>query len=155
MTSPVPAPAALDRQQIAARIPHAGAMCLLDRVERWSDSAIHCAAIGHRAPGNPLRSGDRLPVSAGIEYAAQAMAVHGRLLEPTATPNQREPRRGYLAVLSRVEWSVERLDDIDGELLIEAVRDTVIGAGSSYRFAIRAGDRLLLSGAAVIAFDPV
>lgn len=144
-------PATLDHHQLAARIPHTGAMCLLARVERWSERDIHCVASGHRALDNPLRHGDRLPVSAGIEYAAQAMAVHGSLLEPTATT----PRRGYLAVLSRVEWTVERLDDIDGELQIEAVRDTVIGGGSSYQFAVRAGERLLLSGAAVIAFDPL
>lgn len=144
------APPSLDRHQIATRIPHAGAMCLLERVERWSERDIHCTAIGHRATDNPLRSNGQLPVSAGIEYAAQAMAVHGSLLEPTAT----EPRRGYLAALSRVEWSVDRLDDIDGELLIEAVRDTVSAGGSSYQFSVRAGDRLLLSGAAVIAFEP-
>lgn len=143
---------ALDCDQIAARIPHAGSMCLLERVERWSSSDIHCIATGHRALDNPLRSAGRLPISAGIEYAAQAMAVHGNLLE---SARGKAPQRGYLAVLSRVEWSVERLDDIDGELQIEAVRDTVIGGGSSYQFAVRAGERLLLSGAAVIAFDPL
>lgn len=144
-------PAPLDRQQIAARIPHAGRMCLLESVERWSRRDIHCVATSHRAPDNPLRSGDRLPISAGIEYAAQAMAVHGSLVEPAGSA----PRRGYLVVLSRVTWSVERLDDIDGELQVEAVRDTVIEGGRSYQFALRSGQRLLLSGSAVIALDPL
>ncbi len=140
----------LDRQQIAARIPHAGRMCLLERVEHWSECDIGCIATGHRDPDNPLRSGDRLPVTAGIEYAAQAMAVHGSLVEPVDGP----PRRGYLAVLSRVEWTVEQLDDIGGPLRVEAVRETVIDGGRSYRFAVHGDGRLLLSGAAVIALEP-
>ncbi len=141
--------APLDRDQIAARIPHTGAMCLLARVERWSERDIRCIATSHRAADNPLRNGEQLPVSAGIEYAAQAMAVHGSLLEPTTGT----PRRGYLAVLSRVEWTVGRLDDIVGELQIEAVRDTVIDGGSSYTFSVRGGGQLLLKGAAVIALE--
>lgn len=146
MTAPS---APLDHDQIAARIPHAGAMCLLQRVETWSERDIRCSATSHRAADNPLRSGGLLPVSAGIEYAAQAMAVHGSLLEPT----QGAPRRGYLAVLSRVEWTVQRLDEIVGALQIEAVRDTVIDGGSSYSFTIHGDGELLLQGTAVIALE--
>lgn len=137
----------LDRQQIAARIPHAGAMCLLDRVESWSPQHIDCRAGSHRAADNPLRSGERLPVSAGIEYAAQAMAVHGSLVEPAAV----QSRPGYLVVLSGVEWAVERLEDIDDELQIEALRETALDGGCHYRFNLRSGERLLLSGSAIIA----
>src|SRR5690606_24387725 len=130
------APAAqLDRQEIALRIPHAGAMCLLERVVAWDRGEIRCEALSHRDPANPLRRHGRLPVSAGIEYAAQAMAVHGALLEPPAGA----PRRGFLAVLSQVTWQVPRLDDQPGPLQVAAFRQTVIAGGTSYDFEVGAG----------------
>lgn len=141
-------PAQLDRQQIALRIPHAGAMCLLQRVTGWDPAQIRCEADSHRDPANPLRRRDRLPVSAGIEYAAQAMAVHGALLEPPMDV----PRRGLLAVLSQVEWRVRRLDDQPAPLIITAFRQTVIAGGTGYDFEVSAGGELLLRGGAVIAF---
>lgn len=140
-------PASLDHDQIAARIPHAGAMCLLDRVLRWSPGEIHCEAGSHRDPANPLCRNGRLPVSAGIEYAAQAMAVHGGLVEPPSAA----PRRGFLAVLSHVQWRVQRLDDCDGPLSIVAFRQTAIAGGTSYDFQVSAAGELLLHGSAVIA----
>ena len=70
----------LNRNWISQRIPHQGTMCLLDRVVDWSDSRIACAATSHAAPANPLRADGRLGAANGIEYAAQAMAIHGALL---------------------------------------------------------------------------
>ena len=43
-------------------------------------AAIRCVARGHRDADNPLRAGGELPALCGIEYAAQAMAAHGRTL---------------------------------------------------------------------------
>ena len=72
-----------DRAWIERHIPHKGSMCLLDGVTQWSEAEIVCHATSHRDPGNPLRSVDRdvngLGITAGIEYAAQAMAVHGAI----------------------------------------------------------------------------
>lgn len=123
-------------------------MCLLDAVTRWDTAAIECLAHSHLAPDNPLRSEGRLPVQAGIEYAAQAMAVHGGLLEAGGG----EPRRGYLAVLTDIRWWVERLDDRAGPLRILASRQTVIAGGACYAFSVREAEQLLLEGSAVVAF---
>lgn len=73
-------PAVLDRAWIAAHIPHQGSMCLLDAVREWSGEAITCTASSHTDPANPLRADGRLGAANGIEYAAQAMAIHGALL---------------------------------------------------------------------------
>lgn len=73
-------PAQPDHAWIAAHIPHQGDMCLLDRVVKWDEQRIQCQAGSHRLGDNPLRSRDRLSAACGIEYAAQAMAVHGALL---------------------------------------------------------------------------
>jgi predicted hotdog family 3-hydroxylacyl-ACP dehydratase len=137
---------ALTQAQIRALIPHSGAMCLLERVLRWDADAIDCLALSHRDADNPLRRDGLLPVAAGIEYGAQAMAVHGGLAEPGPVP-----RRGYLAILTGVEWSVARLDDCAEPLRIRAERRAAIATGTQYAFAVYAGERLLLAGEAVIA----
>ncbi|MDD3577131.1 MAG: 3-hydroxylacyl-ACP dehydratase, partial [Halothiobacillus sp.] len=82
----------LDHQEIAARIPHQGSMCLLDRVIDWDEQKIECSAISHQAMDNPLRRNNRLGAAIGIEYAAQAMAVHGALLAARETA----PKKGMI-----------------------------------------------------------
>ena len=75
----------LNRAWIEARIPHQGRMCLLDEVIEWNAQRIRCRTATHRAPDNPLRSHDRLGIACGIEYAAQAMALHGALANGAAS----------------------------------------------------------------------
>jgi predicted hotdog family 3-hydroxylacyl-ACP dehydratase len=74
----------LNRAWIAAHIPHQGRMCLLDEVIDWDRRQIRCRSATHRAPDNPLRSHGRLGSACGIEYAAQAMALHGALANDAA-----------------------------------------------------------------------
>lgn len=125
----------LDRAAIAARIPHAGRMCLLDRVLEWDHSAIRCAAQSHRDADNPLREPAGLPVWAGIEYAAQAAAVHGSLVG-----GQQSPRAGLLGALRDVQARCEWLDPIDGELIVAASLLHSDPAGAVYAFAVHARD---------------
>ena len=54
------------RDWIAARIPHQGRMCLLDRVERMSAAESVCSAISHTDADNPLREGGRLGAACAI-----------------------------------------------------------------------------------------
>ncbi|WP_426955914.1 phosphotransferase [Muricoccus radiodurans] len=126
-------------------VPHAGAMCLLDRVLSHDADAIRCAATSHRSPGNPLRRGGMLPAVCGVEYALQAMAAHGAL---TADGASQPP--GYLASLRRVALRVERLDDVETDLLVEAHALSRGARGFVYDFAVSAGDAVLLSGQAAI-----
>ncbi|HEX4195016.1 MAG TPA: phosphotransferase, partial [Stellaceae bacterium] len=85
----------IDRAEIATLIPHAGKMCLLDRVIAWDEQRIACQSTAHRDPDNPLRKDGRLGVLAAIEFAAQAMAAHGRL----AGAIGERPRAGIIASL--------------------------------------------------------
>lgn len=135
----------LDRAQIDALIPHAGAMCLLDSVVAWDEHSIECRATSHRTADNPLRLGDRLPIEAGIEYAAQAMAVHGGL-----GGREGPPRHGFVAVLNRVAWAVERLDTTAHELTVTAVAQHGGDDGRQYAFRIDADGRKLLWGEALV-----
>ena len=139
----------IDKSAIARLIPHAGAMCLLDSVLAWDASSIRCAVTGHRDADNPLRTGDRLPVLCGIEYAAQAMAVHGGL---TGVAGQR-PRAGYLASVRNVVCAVDRLDTLEGTLIVTA--ESLMGDDSRvvYRFDVEHDGRSVLSGRAAVVLD--
>lgn len=139
---------AYDRAWIAARIPHQGSMCLLDSVIEHDAQQLRCRAVSHRAPDNPLRAHGRLAAACGIEYAAQAMAVHGALLADGAAP-----RPGFLASVRNAVLHVGRLDDIPLDLIVEAVRVTGDSRTVLYDFALRAGDRLLLEGRAAIVLN--
>lgn len=142
--------ALLDHAQLGALIPHAGAMCLLERVTRWDAAHIVCIATSHRAATNPLRAADRLGALCAIEYAAQAMAVHGGLLARLDGP---APTLGYLASVRSVECAVGRLDDIADDLEIEATRLAGESAHVLYGFEVRAGARVLVTGRAAVVLD--
>lgn len=136
----------LDRAAIAARIPHQGRMCLLDAVLAWDSGQIHCRASSHRQPDNPLRAAERLGAACGIEYAAQAMAVHGALLAPEGAP----PRPGYLASVRSVQLAVDRLDDLPQDLDIVAERLSGDEHNILYHFRVEHAGDLLLSGRAAV-----
>ena len=76
----------MNRDAICARLPHAGRMCLLERLAAWDSESIVCHATSHRDADNPLRSGGRLHAVTGVEYAAQAMVLHGSLLAAPDAP---------------------------------------------------------------------
>ena len=164
-TSPVEAPrtpaaphtAPLGRAWIAAHIPHSGAMCLLDSVDVWDDTHIRCTATSHRDTHNPLRSQGRLASVCGIEYAAQAMAVHGALagtrtgMQSEATASR--PRVGFLASVRGVEARVARLDTFEAPLTVEAERMGGDGNTILYGFTVRCGQQVLLTGRAAVMLD--
>jgi len=134
----------LGRDAIAQLIPHGGAMCLLQEVLNADDETITCRAISHRDPEHPLREEGILPALAGIEYAAQAMAVHGALRKNSAA------RSGVLAAVRDVVLYVERLDDIPDDLMLNARRLLNDRTRLLYEFEVRAGARPLLRGRAVV-----
>ena len=125
-------------------------MCLLDYVEAWDRLRIQCRASSHRAADNPLRAYGRLGSACGIEYAAQAMAVHGALLAP---PDSGSARVGYLVSVRGTRLHVPRLDDIAADLLVEATCVTRSENNILYRFSVSAAGRLLLNGRAAVVLD--
>jgi predicted hotdog family 3-hydroxylacyl-ACP dehydratase len=137
----------LNRAWIEARIPHQGRMCLLDEVIDWNAQHILCRTATHRAPDNPLRSHGRLGIACGIEYAAQAMALHGALVGGAA------PQVGLLASVREVRLFVLRLDDIESDLICEVAHLAGDRLTSMYEFVLRDRDRNLLSGRASVVLD--
>jgi predicted hotdog family 3-hydroxylacyl-ACP dehydratase len=108
---------------IRAHIPHQGSMCLLEEVLSWDEQQLRCRAGSHRAPDHPLRAHGRLGSACLIEYAAQAVAVHGALLQGLHAGQLAGPVRPALLASARaVDLAVDRIDDILADLLIEAQR---------------------------------
>jgi len=136
----------IDHAGIAALVPHAGSMCLLDRVTGWDADSIRAAATGHRNVANPLRRDGLLPAVCGVEYALQAMAVHGAL---TGGEGQPQPA-GFLASLRNLSLAATRLDDVAEDLLVEATALAREARSFVYSFSVAAGGRVLLAGQAAI-----
>ena len=95
--------------EIAALIPHQGRMNLLDAVLACSPQAITCRARGHGRADHPLRLDGLLPAPVGIEYAAQAMALHGALNAHAAdfveqTPAHLFPKTAFQRSSSRGDF---------------------------------------------------
>jgi predicted hotdog family 3-hydroxylacyl-ACP dehydratase len=149
-------PGVLQHSDIAMRIPHQGAMCLLDRVTAWDDSQIFCEALSHGAADNPLRAYGRLGAACGVEYAAQAMAVHGALIAEAESASGNAPpasKVGYLVSVRGVSLHVERLDDLNGPLAVRAERVTGDDASILYSFTVHGEGTLLVAGRAVVLLD--
>jgi predicted hotdog family 3-hydroxylacyl-ACP dehydratase len=145
---------ALDRSWIARHIPHQGGMCLLDEVVTWGPSRVQCRSSSHRDAANPLRAHDRLAAVCGIEYAAQAMAVHGALIASRITSaTQQTTVAGYLASVRNVALHADRLDDIEDDLVATAELVTGDEHTVLYDFTVTANERVLLAGRATIVFN--
>jgi predicted hotdog family 3-hydroxylacyl-ACP dehydratase len=142
----------LNAAQIAQLIPHHGSMCLLAGVTQHDAQSITCTAVSHRLVTNPLRENGLLHAVCGVEYAAQAMAIHGTLL---AGQTDKPPRGGRLAGVRTLELKVNRLDDIEADLEINAIQ--IMGDNNSmvYEFSIEAAGRNLLTGKATVILMPV
>jgi predicted hotdog family 3-hydroxylacyl-ACP dehydratase len=146
-------PATLDHAGIAARVPHSGAMCLLAALQAWDAHAIDCTATNHRDANHPLRTRSGLLAACAIEYAAQAMALHGALLgQARGTP----PAPGRLASARGVTLHRRRLDDLpaaphgDDALHIRATRQAGHALHVLYEFTVHHAGQCVAQGRAAV-----
>ncbi|MGH7032429.1 MAG: hypothetical protein ACREFL_01705 [Stellaceae bacterium] len=124
-------------------------MVLLDGVFAWDEASIRCWSSRHRALDNPLRREGRLGALCAIEFAAQAMALHGGLAGNVGAG----PRAGYIASLREIACCCDRLDDVAGDLEIEARQLMGEAAQVVYSFAVRGAGRDLVAGRATVILD--
>jgi predicted hotdog family 3-hydroxylacyl-ACP dehydratase len=150
-------PATLARDGIAARIPHSGDMCLLSRLVAWDGQRIECRADNHRDVAHPLRTASGLLSPCAIEYAAQAMALHGALIgQEAGTP----ATPGFLASARGVKLSVLRLDNLPltaagepDELIVSALRQSGNAQQILYTFTVTHGGRAIADGRAAVVLN--
>jgi predicted hotdog family 3-hydroxylacyl-ACP dehydratase len=113
----------------------------------WDPDGLQCTATSHRDPRNPLRNGRGLPAVSGVEYAAQAMAVHASLVNGDAAP-----RPGYLAGLRNLVLQRDWLHQLDSDLAIGVSRRGGDERGAIYDFRLEGDGRPVLHGRAIVMF---
>ena len=134
---------------IAQLVPHAGCMCLLERIVALDRHGICCSTSTHRAASNPLRHAGRLSALHLAEYGAQAMAAHGSVQDPAGSSVR---RAGMLVSIRDLELRVERLDDIAEDLVITAHSRLAQAGGLIYDFEAVAGEKFLGGGRVQVLF---
>lgn len=138
--------APLDHAWLAANLPHAGAMNLLDAIVAWDETSLSAVGRNHRSSSHPLRRGAELPIAAGIEYGAQAAAAHGALVAGAASGS------GMIAAVRAVTFHARRLDDVAGDLEVRAEQLGGGAGGVIYAFEVSSAGRALLEGRVTVAF---
>ncbi|HIL87067.1 MAG TPA: 3-hydroxylacyl-ACP dehydratase [Candidatus Marinimicrobia bacterium] len=134
--------------ELCELIPHSGKMCLIDSVEKWDDESIICTTQTHLNHDNPLLSNGILPVSALIEYGAQAMAIHGAIIAEKLGEKIQE---GYLAALKDVNFFNNlEINNIASPLIIKATRRFASQGNMIYEFLITSENDNLISGRATV-----
>ena len=136
----------LGAEDIRGLVPHQGAMCLLDAVEFWDASRIVCTTAQHRSSANPLAHDGRLSAVNAIEFAAQAMAVHGAL----GAPQRSAPSFGLLLSVRACRFHCDRLDQVAGVLHVKAGKVAGSQLMLMYEFGLFAGERCLTEGRASV-----
>lgn len=144
----------IDRAEIARLIPHAGSMCLLDGVLAWDSDRIKCVATSHQLATNPLRRNGQLGILCGVEYAAQAMALHGGLTA-SGILTDGQMRAGRLAAVRSLVCRVDRLDRVPDEMIVEVERLNGDAERAIYCFVVRHEDCILLQGRATVFLQTI
>jgi predicted hotdog family 3-hydroxylacyl-ACP dehydratase len=120
-------------------------MCLIDSVEFWDEHSIECLSRTHLDRLNPLRTNGELSSIQLLEYGAQAMALHGGLLNCSAS-------RGRLAAFRNVQLYVDTLENPSGSIRITAIAEGNSSNTAVYRFEVsdQNGSVLVAARATVI-----
>jgi predicted hotdog family 3-hydroxylacyl-ACP dehydratase len=135
---------------VAGLLPHTGRMLMIDRVHRWDDAAIVCESARHLDPANPLRRAGGLPAVCGLEFGAQAMAIHGRLVASGSAAPQGAARFGMIIAANELRWKHDLLDAAGPLLTIRAWR--LFGSDNQivYGFALDGREPDLVCGRASV-----
>ena len=133
----------LGRDGIAALIPHQGSMCLLERVVEWDDQHVVLETASHRSPQTPCA------LTAGCERSICASTA--RRPWPCMAGCARQvsgvqPKPGMLVSLRSVQFGRDYIEDLPGDLRVEAVCLQADAASLQYRFRVTHAEEMLAEG---------
>lgn len=140
----------ITRSAIAKLLPHSGSMCLLESVTEYDATRIACTVRDHHDHAHPLRHDGHLPITAGIEYAAQAMALHAILTRQNSAVSN---TTAMLVQLSDVRWSCDALDQHIAPLVIRAEQTNALGNSANYHFQLLDKEGVLIEGQMLVHFQ--
>ncbi|VAW49507.1 hypothetical protein MNBD_GAMMA03-1921 [hydrothermal vent metagenome] len=125
----------LSKEDIESLIPHSEGMCLLESVTAYSEEEIVCQTQSHLLDDNPLKIKGRLSKMHLIEYGAQAIAVHGGLIEKEKNKGQIGGAKiGYIAMVKSVVWGV--FNPLTEKLMVRAKVIVLDDMMKRYRFSV-------------------
>ena len=136
---------ALNRQEIEQRLPHAGKMSLLDTITHADQLTLSASAVSHLNNDNPLRLNNKLSSINGIEYAAQAMAIHGFLLSELKH-TEASAQTAYIATVRNIDIVSPFFPENESVIKIEVEQLMSDTNGFTYQFHISGGKKVFISG---------
>lgn len=122
-----------------ARMPHSGAMRLIDAIEAADPDRIRCRATRHAAPDYPLRLDGVLYAAALVELGAQAAAAHASLFGLGAA------HTGLVLAIGDLVLHRNRIDD-PRPLQMAAERVNQIDGAAAYRFSVAQEGEPIVAG---------
>jgi len=140
----------MKKSQICQLLPHSGTMCLIDEIVSWDKEMLVAKTMSHTELKNPLNNEGSLNSIHGVEYAAQAMALHSALIKAEEITQTETETRGYLASVKNTnilqEYLFEKQDDDLIPLLIKVFVLMAGSQGFSYQFEVLKDDKVYISG---------
>lgn len=136
----------LDTAELYHSLPHGDDMRLLDRVVHFDADSIRCMANSHRDRENPMRIDNSLPILCGLEYAAQALALHGVLVASRSPDIVLNRDQIFIVMVKGVSCRVDRLDVYDAELQVNGRIVFRQNAAAVYDFSLEADGDILIEG---------
>lgn len=136
----------IGRKKIETLVPQTGTMCLLEIVESWDAINIVCQSSDSLS-NNPLLRDGKLPSTAAIEYAAQATALHGALLDGGLNS-----KPGVLAKLTEISLQTEYISVDNMPLRVSVEQLSRTSGGCKYKFVVNGSQHAVASGFLMIAF---
>lgn len=146
-TKPVPTPDTTSvgasvtqlAEHLYEKLPHQGAMALIDKVLDWSDHSILCEV---KTDNSPIHDDRYSGQWVALEYAAQALACHGVL-----TGGQKLIRRASIVTVKEIFCG----QNLPTEQILVSVSSVQTDAASCEFFAL-AGSEVIYSGRFNVAF---
>jgi predicted hotdog family 3-hydroxylacyl-ACP dehydratase len=135
----------LNREQIAALIPHGNSMCMLDEVVHYDRDHILCKSLHFARYENPLFETTPTNSLLLIEYAAQAAAVHSALLQSSLG----KARPAFIGAVKQVELLKSVSDNATP---IEVLARCLLNEdkGAIYEISVSQHGDVLISGRLVL-----
>ncbi len=126
-------------------LPHGGNMQLIKKVKAWDEHSIHCQTNSHLSRSNPLLDASHLPATSAIEYAAQALALHG-VIKKQAKGLLDQANKAFVVSAKGLHFDQVNLSQFEQTLDVSAT--VLIGNSQSavYSVQVSAGDHCFLKG---------
>lgn len=141
----------MNREEMAQWLPHGRRLVLLEQLLHHDAVSLTVTGRAVNDPDHPLKNSmGCVPVSAGLEYASQAMALHCAL---SGGDDAGSPRRGYLIKVRDLSWQTTVLEPTHPPLLIQIFLETAGDDLGLYRFTIEDGAQVLMGGRLTVRLE--